>query len=149
MAPEPKVTFSRQGELPRLPVPDLATTMARWLRSTRPLLTDDEYASTERMAKEFARPGGVGEELDRRLRARAEEKADSSWILDWWNEFAYLRVRCPLPINVSYYFQFAPTATAFGGDQCSYAAALLTATEDIRESVIKCVTRHAAAAGRR
>lgn len=137
-AATPAQTYAHQKELPLLPVPDLADTVTRWLKSVRPLVSAEEYAEAERLARDFARPGGVGETLNARLRDRAAAKSESSWIMELWRENAYLRPRCSLPINVSYYFQFKRTETCFGRDHCTYAAALLNATEDVRQSLIKC-----------
>ena len=39
--------FSVQYSLPHLPVPPLQQTMDKYLRSVRPLVTDEEFASTQ------------------------------------------------------------------------------------------------------
>ena len=41
--------FSVQDSLPKLPVPPLDQTLQKYLRSVRPLLTDDEYANTQKV----------------------------------------------------------------------------------------------------
>lgn len=68
-------------QLARLPVPDLRETCSKYLRSIRPLVSDEEYAGTEvdpcrplrptpapphaclpqRVVQEFVKPGGEGE----------------------------------------------------------------------------------------
>jgi hypothetical protein len=37
---------------------------------------------------------GSGAALQSRLLARAEEKKDSSWMIDWWNGYSYFGYRC-------------------------------------------------------
>lgn len=88
-----------QQSLPSLPVPPLKQTLERYLVSVRPILSDREYEETKRCVKEFGRPGGVGEDLHRRLEERAEKM--DNWLCDWWLEVAYLSYRLPVPIHVS------------------------------------------------
>ncbi|KAK9762383.1 Carnitine O-acetyltransferase mitochondrial, partial [Basidiobolus ranarum] len=77
-----------QRELPKLPVPDLQETLERYLRSAKPLLTEEEYKITEQSVREFGKAGGQGELLQRRLLARAATST-TSWLHEWWNEYAY------------------------------------------------------------
>ena len=70
--------WAKQAALPRLPVPDLGQTCMRYLRSVRPLLSGDEYRATLDAVAAFA-VGGKGEELQRRLEKRRQEKHGSSW----------------------------------------------------------------------
>ena len=39
---------------------------------------------------EFGAPGGIGEVLQGRLEQRALNNPDSSWLIKWWNDIAYL-----------------------------------------------------------
>lgn len=45
--------FSVQDSLPKLPVPALDQTLQKYLRSVRPLLTDEEYAKTQKVIYEI------------------------------------------------------------------------------------------------
>ncbi len=45
--------YSYQGALPSLPVPSVADTLRRHLRSVRPLLDDREYAEMAELSTEF------------------------------------------------------------------------------------------------
>lgn len=128
-------TFAHQQSLPRLPVPTLEDTKRRLLLSARALLSDDEYADAERAAEEFFGATGFGRTLHKRLQDRAAQLSGTSWLVDWWNEYAYLAVRCPVVVYVSYFYQFKPTRTPFASDQCAYAAALLGAFEDMRFAI--------------
>ncbi|KAI8804554.1 Choline/Carnitine o-acyltransferase-domain-containing protein [Cladochytrium replicatum] len=182
----------KNHDQPLLPVPTLEDTCSKYLTTVRPFLTDDEYNNTVAAVNEFIKPGGQGEELQRRLLKRAEDAkgignahpvielhsqshatssslqpgtrhrtfagvsspspirklngSDSnrdlsssesdqestptlskrrsfvvkavpdesnaviptcnSWLIDWWNEYAYLDYREPVVLNVNYFFVF-------------------------------------------
>eukprot|EP00013_Stygamoeba_regulata_P017177 CAMPEP_0177680336 /NCGR_PEP_ID=MMETSP0447-20121125/30117_1 /TAXON_ID=0 /ORGANISM="Stygamoeba regulata, Strain BSH-02190019" /LENGTH=729 /DNA_ID=CAMNT_0019189657 /DNA_START=286 /DNA_END=2475 /DNA_ORIENTATION=+ len=98
-APHP-TTYGFQDVLPSLPVPPLAKTVQRYLRSVRPLLTDAEYADTERAAQELI-SGGVGDQLQRLLITR--QRNTVNWLEEWWEKYAYLINRVPLVINSNWY----------------------------------------------
>ena len=51
--------YRLQSSLPRLPVPTLDETFARYLLSVQPLATSEEYERTVRAVREFLRPGGL------------------------------------------------------------------------------------------
>lgn len=73
-----------EDSLPRLPVPSLDETAKRYLKSVHPLLTAQEYQSTEAAVAKFIQPGGQGEELQKRLQARAADPNVKNWIYEWW-----------------------------------------------------------------
>ncbi|KAJ2811595.1 hypothetical protein H4S07_001960, partial [Coemansia furcata] len=98
----PAATFANQHRLPRLPVPALSDTVARYLRSVRPLLPAAEYASTERAASIFIKDGELGPELQRRL-LKVDAEAPHSWLEDIWLKKAYLEWRDPSYINVNWF----------------------------------------------
>lgn len=62
-----------QESLPKLPVPTLEETAAKYLRSVVPIVSPSEYARTEAAVKEFIQPGGAGEALQKKLLARAAD----------------------------------------------------------------------------
>ena len=45
--------YSYQASLPRLPVPPLKDTIKRYLRSVRPILTDDAYSDVVQLSEDF------------------------------------------------------------------------------------------------
>ena len=67
----------------------------KYLRSVRPLLTDEEFAQTTTNVTKFLLDGS-GDELQRRLLSRAGSKDDSSWLIDWWNGLSYFGYRDPV-----------------------------------------------------
>ncbi|XP_076436224.1 carnitine O-acetyltransferase-like [Babylonia areolata] len=87
--------FSTQSSLPRLPVPPLQQTMEKYLRSVRPLVSDEEFAETQEVVKKFLQ--SPGPELQEILEKRAQEK--TNWLSDWWKRVAYLEYRIPLVVN--------------------------------------------------
>ncbi|GAB1863920.1 Carnitine O-palmitoyltransferase I, liver isoform [Camponotus japonicus] len=91
--------YSFQGSLPRLPLPSVADTMTRYLRSVRPLLDDENYARMERLATEFQ--NGIGVKLQRYLILKSWWS--TNYVSDWWEEYVYLRGRSPLMVNSNFY----------------------------------------------
>ena len=76
--------YSKQSEVQRLPVPALRDTLELFLRSSKPHVSDAEWALTQRVVAEFGAPGGIGEKLQERLELRALNNPDSSWLIKWW-----------------------------------------------------------------
>jgi carnitine O-acetyltransferase len=101
--------FANANKVPHLPVPDLEATLQMFLKSTRPHVTPQEYKKTEAAVAEILAPNSFGRELHKRLLARAEEcnkKRNTSWFIDWWNQWAYLAYRDSVVWNVSYELLF-------------------------------------------
>lgn len=93
-----------QESLPRLPVPTLEETGARYLKTLRPLLSPAEFEQSYKAVSEFVKPGGVGSRLQEKLVARREDPKHKNWIYEWWNEAAYLSYRDPVVPYVSYFY---------------------------------------------
>lgn len=93
-----------QESLPKLPVPTLEETAAKYLRSVVPLTTPDEYARTEAAVKDFIKPGGAGQALQKKLEAKAADPNVKNWLYEWWNDAAYLTYRDPVVPYVSYFY---------------------------------------------
>ncbi|ORX90671.1 acyltransferase ChoActase/COT/CPT [Basidiobolus meristosporus CBS 931.73] len=122
-----------QKDLPKLPVPDLQETLNRYLRSAKPLLTEEEYQKTELAVKEFGKPGGQGELLQRRLLARAATST-TSWLHEWWNEYAYFAYRDSITFYVNYFFGFRDDPRH--PSQLQRAAGLVKAIMEFRQDVV-------------
>lgn len=93
-----------QESLPKLPVPTLEETAAKYLKSVRPVASKQEFEATEKAVREFVAPGGTGQELQKRLEARAADPKVKNWIYEWWNDAAYLTYREPVVPYVSYFY---------------------------------------------
>ena len=91
--------YSYQGSLPKLPVPAIKDTLNRYLRSVRPLLTDEEYEDMALLAEEFQ--NGIANRLQRYLVAKSWWA--SNYVSDWWEEFVYLHSRDAIMVNSNFY----------------------------------------------
>ncbi|KAK5828290.1 Choline/Carnitine o-acyltransferase-domain-containing protein [Linnemannia elongata] len=127
LAQECSIMDKGQDKLPNLPIPPLEQTLARYLDTVRPLTTDQEYQRTVAAVKDFQGQGPsppkgllpLGVDLDKRLRehARECEERGTSWLAEWWDDWAYFSHRDPSTFFVNYYFGFQddprmPTQTA-------------------------------------
>ena len=95
-----------EDSLPRLPVPSLEETSTRYLKTLHPLLSKDEYATSEKAVAALNKEGGLGQKLQERLIARAADPKHKNWLIDWWNDAAYLAYRDPVVPYVSYFYSF-------------------------------------------
>ncbi|KAJ3057292.1 Carnitine O-acetyltransferase mitochondrial [Rhizophlyctis rosea] len=127
-----KPMYMHQASLPKLPVPPLEETLPRYLQTVRPLVDDAAYEKTKQAVTDFARAGGIGEELQRRLLERAATK-ETSWLIDWWNDYAYMGYRDPTVINVNYFFVFKDDKRR--RDPAARAASIITAALEFRRQV--------------
>ena len=92
-----------QASLPRLPVPTLSSTAAKYLETVRPHVTDDAFKRTQAALSDFiASP--LSAELQKRIEARAADPDVKSWLSEWWNEAAYMGYRDPVVVFVSYFY---------------------------------------------
>jgi len=140
--------YQHQKSLPRLPIPTIKDTLARFLPTALPLAkTKEEEQALKSAVEAFPSQAEV---LQERLLQRQSEYSNSSWLQEWWNKLGYddatpptnnpshfphryLQVRDPVVINVSYFFHFRDDHTA--SNQIERAAALLSATADFRKQI--------------
>ncbi|TMW67940.1 hypothetical protein Poli38472_007612 [Pythium oligandrum] len=92
-------TFAHQAALPHFPVPSVEETLERYVESVKPFLTKDELQKTEALAKDYGKPGGEAERLQKVLLKRAEEH--ENWLEEWWEYAAYLSDRTPIAPYIS------------------------------------------------
>ena len=93
-------TYSRQDELPRLPIPDIDDTCTRFLETVRPLLDADAFVQTEQAVQRFLAPTGEGRALQQALLEYDREDGRNSYIEDFWDA-AYLDPTDPVVLNVN------------------------------------------------
>jgi carnitine O-acetyltransferase len=122
-----------QTNLPKLPVPALSATLQKYLQSVRPLLNDAEFKKTEEAVKNFEAPGGLGQELQKRLLARANDPKVINWMEDWWLDQAYMGYRDPVVVYVSYFFLYKDDKLRKLPAQ--RAAALTTAALEFKQQI--------------
>ena len=71
-------TLELQDKLGNLPVPNINDTIAKFLISSKHLLTNDEFATTAKKLLELAQPNGAGEKLQEVLLKRKSEH--DNWV---------------------------------------------------------------------
>uniref|UniRef100_A0A3B3RMX0 Carnitine palmitoyltransferase 2 n=1 Tax=Paramormyrops kingsleyae TaxID=1676925 RepID=A0A3B3RMX0_9TELE len=71
-------TMHYQKSLPRLPIPKLEDTIRRYLAAQKPLLNDEQYSKTEKLARDFQ--SGVGKELHEELLDQDKRNRHTSYI---------------------------------------------------------------------
>lgn len=114
--------FKYQAQLPKLPVPTLSETLAKYLRSVEPFLLPAQLQLTTAIVEEFTRPGGQGEVLQQRLEQFAQGK--DNWLAEYWDDYAYMSYRDPVVPYVSYFFNHKDINNAIGRNQL-YKASLI------------------------
>ncbi|KAL8279314.1 hypothetical protein RQP46_008351 [Phenoliferia psychrophenolica] len=132
-SPSTSLMYKNQSALPRLPVPPLPATLAKLAKSVAALGTPEEIQAFKSKMESFAKPGAIGEVLQKRLEERREEPGRRNWISEWWDMDAYMSYRDSVVINVSYYYGFsklpqAPAATKSTKSDPSYVAATIATT---------------------
>ncbi|XP_067929647.1 peroxisomal carnitine O-octanoyltransferase-like [Watersipora subatra] len=85
-------TFEHDEKLPSLPVPDLNSTLDKYLESVIPHLSAHERQRTELVVDEFRR--NEGPKLHQMLVERG--KTHRNWLASWWLSYAYLKLRNPI-----------------------------------------------------
>jgi carnitine O-acetyltransferase len=73
-------TFAGQGAVPRLPVPAVNATLARWLRSLEPLVPPSVHSEAVAHARAFETDPFVSV-LQQRLQQRAAHH--DNWLEEW------------------------------------------------------------------
>ncbi|KIL61871.1 hypothetical protein M378DRAFT_13210 [Amanita muscaria Koide BX008] len=102
MNPPPPM-FRHQSSIPKLPVPSLQSTAEKYLQTVRPLVSPDTYSRTESIVNDFVSSPQAAE-LQSRLEARRESEGTKNWLIEWWNDVAYMGYRDPVVVYVSYFF---------------------------------------------
>lgn len=120
-----------EDNLPRLPVPTLAETCQRYLKSIHPLLSKEEYAASEKAVSSFEKQAAS---LQDRLVAHAEKPETKNWIIDWWNESAYMAYKDPVVPYVSYFYSFRDDRKR--RNPVKRAAAITTAALEFQKEVV-------------
>jgi carnitine O-acetyltransferase len=94
-------TFDPQDILPRLPLPTLEETGARFVEWCEPLLDASELASTKAALASFMREGGPGQRLQNALVQYNQRGDVNSWLdLFWQTRYLGRRDRIALNANV-------------------------------------------------
>uniref|UniRef100_T1IJQ1 Choline/carnitine acyltransferase domain-containing protein n=1 Tax=Strigamia maritima TaxID=126957 RepID=T1IJQ1_STRMM len=116
--------------LPRLPVPTLQQTFQKYLKTIKPVISENEYAQTEKLVRDFTGTGSLGEKLQFLLEERA--KNTENWLSDWWLNVAYMEFRSPLVAFSSPGLVFPQENFNSTDDQIRYAAKLVAGALDFK-----------------
>lgn len=108
---QPPKTFSFDGKLPKVPLPELSDTSRRFLEWCTPLLTQDEQARTKSALAAFTKSGGLGEQTHAALKKFNEQPGTHSWLDIFWPS-RYLGRRDPIALNANFFFLFEPDHAA-------------------------------------
>lgn len=107
-------TMHYQKSLPRLPVPKLEDTIRRYLAAQRPLLNNEQYSNTEKLAHEFQ--NGPGKQLHEELVAQDKSNKHTSYISAPWFDM-YLSARESVVLNFNPFMSFNPDPKPEYNDQ--------------------------------
>ncbi|KAJ3506916.1 hypothetical protein NLJ89_g6599 [Agrocybe chaxingu] len=121
-----------QASLPRLPVPTLESTCAKYLETVHPHLTPDAFSKTKDAVSSFL-SSPLAAELQQRLKDRAANPETKSWLSEWWNDVAYMGYRDPVVVYVSYFYIHVDDKLR--RDPAKRAASLVKAMLPFREMV--------------
>lgn len=120
-------TFANEDELPRVPLPSLEDSCARFLQWCAPLLDDGGLERTRAAVAAFTAPGSGTDEVHAALAEYAERPDVHSWLDEFWED-RYLGRRDRIALNANFFFLFNDT----GDDQISRAVRLITASVDLK-----------------
>lgn len=130
MSPSESKTFSAEASMPRVPLPRLEDSCARFLDWCAPLLTPAELATTEAAVQAFLAPDSPAHGLHEAL-VRYDARPDvQSWLDDFWRD-RYLGRRVRTAINANFFFLFKDGET----DQFRRAADLVMAALAHKDAV--------------
>ncbi|XP_074492515.1 carnitine O-palmitoyltransferase 2, mitochondrial [Sebastes fasciatus] len=103
-----------QKSLPRLPIPKLEDTVRRYLAAQKPLLDDDQFRTTEKLAQDFQ--NGVGKQLHEELVAQDKNNKHTSYISGPWFDM-YLSARESVVLNFNPFMSLNPDPKTEYNDQ--------------------------------
>ncbi|CAG7730163.1 unnamed protein product [Allacma fusca] len=130
--PLTKKLYGLQGVLPILPVPAIEQSVKEYVSSMEPLLPPEKYVELERQGSEFLQKHGS--QLQRSLMLKYW--SSQNYVSDWWEQYAYLASRLPLPINSNFYC-LESNEEFFTNNVAAKAAMLVYGALKIRESIEK------------
>ncbi|KOG97309.1 carnitine O-acetyltransferase CAT2 [Saccharomyces eubayanus] len=98
-------TFAKQQDLPSLPVPELNSTLDKYLQTIRPFCNDVEtFERQQLLCKDFLE--NMGPVLQNRLMEYSSDKRN--WMSKFWDDQSYLQYNDPIIPYVSYFYSHKP-----------------------------------------
>ncbi|KAH8899640.1 hypothetical protein GQ53DRAFT_741811 [Thozetella sp. PMI_491] len=130
--PKGGVTFAHQDKLPKLPIPELASTLKKYLTTLKPLQSAREHGETKHAVNEFLK--NEGPDLNEKLRKYAE--ARTSYIEQFWYD-SYLNFDNPVVLNLNPFFLLEDDPTPARNNQVTRAASLVVSALEFVRAVRK------------
>ncbi|WP_433723340.1 choline/carnitine O-acyltransferase [Nocardia sp. CA-129566] len=127
-------TFAAEDHLPRVPLPTLEDSCERLLQWCAPLLTADEFTTTEAAVADLLRADGPGRKLHAALAEYDATPGVGSWLDLFWPS-RYLGRRDRIALNANFFFLFrddTPLAGSTGASQVERAAGIIAAAVDYK-----------------
>lgn len=118
-------TFGNEDDLPRVPLPALEDSTARFLTWCAPLLTPEELATTREAVDAVLAPDSPARRLHAALEAYDASDGVHSWVDAFWRD-RYLGRRDRIALNANFFFLFQDD----GEGQLRRAAGLVAAALD-------------------
>ncbi|XP_045460788.1 choline O-acetyltransferase isoform X2 [Harmonia axyridis] len=117
------------SQLPKLPLPSLEQTLAKYEKTMQPLLDEKGKVKLRNLLKEF------GEKHGPRLQAYLleQQKIKQNWAYDYWLNDMYLKNPNALPVNSNPGMVFPPRKFTTILDIARFASRLLVAALDHKE----------------
>ncbi|KAF8162700.1 acyltransferase ChoActase/COT/CPT [Crassisporium funariophilum] len=129
-------TLAYQDKLPKLPIPPLEETCARYLKALEALQDEKEHETTKAAVQEFLE--GAGPLMHEKLKEYAKDKA--SYIEEFWYE-SYLSHSDPVVLALNPYFVLENDPTPDRGSQLPRAASLVVSSlgfiHDLRAGLLE------------
>lgn len=125
--------FSQKPVLPKYPVPQLSSTLEKYLKSVKPFLTPEEQIEVENSIKQFGAPGGEAETLNALLLQRASKM--DNWLEEWWVNTAYLQYRDPVVVFSSPGLVFPKQTFKSDDDRLTCAAKMIAIALDYKHLI--------------
>ena len=125
--PDLEGTFSHEDQLPRVPLPALEDTCARFLAWCGPLLTAEEQTATQRAVESFLQPDSGATTLQAALEEYDATEGVHSWLDAFWPA-RYLGRRDRIALNANFFFLLQDSDRS----QVDRAAGLIAAAVDYK-----------------
>lgn len=114
------ITFAAQDKLPKLPIPELESTLKRYLEALAPLQSPQEHNDTKAATRDFLE--NEGKDLQERLKKYATGR--TSYIEQFWYD-SYLNYDNPVVLNLNPFFLLEDDPTPARNNQVTRAASLV------------------------
>lgn len=123
-----------QKSLPRLPIPRLDETCAKYLRALEPTMKPEELANTTKLVKDFE--VGRGKGLHEQLLDVDRSNKGTSYICKPWSEM-YLSSRLPVSLNFNPFLAWRRDSRPEYNDQLIRATNMVTTSLRFRRSLFE------------